>query len=484
MIHAAICGSVMIALTVLLRLLFLNRLPKQSFRILWLLCALRLLVPFSFTFEVEVEPTAGQDMQTVVIGSYDTVYTELPDDTAKEAVPRFDVSKLISAVLPLGTIIIGGVFIVAYRRMRKIAVRAKALWNDADVRAGDGAESPFSCGVIRPIIFIPKNMLTLGEGKLEYIIAHERQHIKSGDQLVKWLLAAAVCINWYNPFVWIMWRYANRDIELACDEAVVRRGGTAADYALCLIEAAERYSDLAHTAVCSFGTHKMFGAKALNERIECIMKAKRLTVCGFISAALILAAMSAFFIQVTAKEAEDTEVKNETEETVSADTESDNVIYEVIEPDVTYEIVGDVIAEEDSEAVDLTENAVEFVAPIVDYELISAGFGYNNPIRTEDFHSGIDLAAAEGTEIYAAASGTVIVADYNYENGNYVIIDHGDEFATAYYHCSELLCEEGDEVEAGDRIAAVGSTGFATGPHLHFEIRDGEVYVSPAELFE
>lgn len=87
-------------------------------------------------------------------------------------------------------------------------------------------------------------------------------------------------------------------------------------------------------------------------------------------------------------------------------------------------------------------------------------------------HSGIDLGAATGTPIYASDNGIVTEAQFkNNGYGNFISIDHGNGFVTYYAHCSEIYVAPGDVVAKGDLIAAVGSTGRSTGPHLHFEVR-------------
>jgi murein DD-endopeptidase MepM/ murein hydrolase activator NlpD len=91
------------------------------------------------------------------------------------------------------------------------------------------------------------------------------------------------------------------------------------------------------------------------------------------------------------------------------------------------------------------------------------------------FHSGIDFGASYGSTIRAADSGTVILAGWYGGYGNAVVIDHGGGISTLYGHTSKLYVSEGQSVQIGDAIAAVGSTGLSTGPHLHFEVRkDGE----------
>ena len=94
-------------------------------------------------------------------------------------------------------------------------------------------------------------------------------------------------------------------------------------------------------------------------------------------------------------------------------------------------------------------------------------------------HKGLDIAAKAGTTIKAAASGTVTFAGYKGSLGNLVIIDHGNGIQTYYGHCSKLYVENGQKVESGEEIAAVGSTGAATGPHLHFEIHINGKAVNP-----
>jgi murein DD-endopeptidase MepM/ murein hydrolase activator NlpD len=94
-------------------------------------------------------------------------------------------------------------------------------------------------------------------------------------------------------------------------------------------------------------------------------------------------------------------------------------------------------------------------------------------------HQGIDIAAVRGTPIEAAASGTVVFAGRNKGYGNMVLIEHADGRRTLYAHAQSLFVKAGDRVTAGQTIAAVGSTGHSTGPHLHFEVREDNRSVNP-----
>jgi murein DD-endopeptidase MepM/ murein hydrolase activator NlpD len=113
---------------------------------------------------------------------------------------------------------------------------------------------------------------------------------------------------------------------------------------------------------------------------------------------------------------------------------------------------------------------------------ITSPFGWRmHPILGyEKFHSGIDFGADYGTMVYAADSGTVIFAGWYGGYGNAVIISHGNDITTLYGHNSELYVSEGENVQKGQPISAVGSTGFSTGPHLHFEVRSSGEPIDPA----
>ena len=112
---------------------------------------------------------------------------------------------------------------------------------------------------------------------------------------------------------------------------------------------------------------------------------------------------------------------------------------------------------------------------------ITSPFGYRmHPILGyRDFHTGIDIGAAYGTNILAANSGKVITAAYHWAYGYYVMIDHGGGIVTLYAHSSRLLVRVGDTVQRGQVIALVGSTGMSTGAHLHFEVRVNGDYKQP-----
>lgn len=132
-----------------------------------------------------------------------------------------------------------------------------------------------------------------------------------------------------------------------------------------------------------------------------------------------------------------------------------------------------------------TNGTGQFTWPVPSSRTISSAFGYRvHPIfGTTKFHSGLDISAPSGTTIVAADSGTVLTATYSSSYGNYVVISHGNGTSTLYGHMSKLGCSAGQTVSKGQTIGYVGSTGWSTGPHCHFEIRINGSLVDPASYF-
>ncbi len=142
----------------------------------------------------------------------------------------------------------------------------------------------------------------------------------------------------------------------------------------------------------------------------------------------------------------------------------------------------DTESDTDSEAekeAEQPKNDSPFIWPTSGY--VTGYFGYEG----EHFHKGMDIGAGEGAPVYAAAAGTVVdvVFDYGSEGlGCYVTIDHGNGYQTTYAQCSALYVTVGQTVEQGETIAAVGSTGDSTGPHLHFRVTQYGEFIDPANF--
>lgn len=122
-----------------------------------------------------------------------------------------------------------------------------------------------------------------------------------------------------------------------------------------------------------------------------------------------------------------------------------------------------------------------FAWPAPSSKNVTSEFGWRqHPVlHYNRFHNGVDIGAKSGSPIVAAYDGKVVAASYTSAMGNYIMIDHGDGLYTIYMHCSQLYVSEGAIVVRGEHIAAVGSTGISTGPHLHFSVRLNGEYMDP-----
>lgn len=127
-----------------------------------------------------------------------------------------------------------------------------------------------------------------------------------------------------------------------------------------------------------------------------------------------------------------------------------------------------------------------FKWPAPSYTRISDNFGWrHHPIlNKQQFHNGVDMAAPGGSPILAAYDGTVVSAGYSSTMGNYIYLNHGSGLVTIYMHASALYVSVGQDVNKGDKIAAVGTTGRSTGNHLHFGVRLNGSYVDPMGYFK
>jgi len=140
------------------------------------------------------------------------------------------------------------------------------------------------------------------------------------------------------------------------------------------------------------------------------------------------------------------------------------------------------ISQEEQDVVDI-KNSIKFISPIEG--TITSKFGWRNPITASvpQYHTGIDIGAEKGTVIRSATDGEVILASSQGDYGNHLKIQIND-VEIIYAHCNSLYVSDGDQINQGQEIAEVGSTGNSTGPHLHFEIRKENRLVDPELILE
>ena len=339
----SVAGGVLILFIVVIRALAIHRLPKTTFLALWMIAALRLLLPFSIplTFNIHI----GLDVFSDVVQELPSgnIASTLPGDSppsydigtavpspATEHISTFEILWLV------GVLLLAIYFSISYfRSMRKFRMSipdntpyiqnwltAHQISRPLAVRSSDLISSPLTYGILHPVILLPKKLDRNDQVALKYVLTHEYVHIRRFDAITKILFAAVLCIHWFNPFVWVMYVLANRDMELSCDAWVIRMMGAKnrSSYALMLIKMEERRSGM--SALCSH-----FGKNAITERIEAIMKFKKTSIlaCAF-ALVLVVGATTAFATSTGAWREFDLDDLNLTEGHTGTETDNMKIV--------------------------------------------------------------------------------------------------------------------------------------------------------------
>ncbi|MCL2361767.1 MAG: M56 family metallopeptidase [Defluviitaleaceae bacterium] len=301
----SISAAILILVIVVIRALAVHKLPKKTFLLFWGLMLFRLLIPFSIPMPLGMPSLIDRTMELIM----DTTQTTGPYIGTLPTMPLLaDISEgMQTSLLPsirvawaIGMAGLAMFFFVTHLRCRREYRTALPLENDyvnrwlnaqklrrtIQVKFSDMINTPMTYGIFKPVILFPKNTDWQNKANLRYVLAHELAHIRQFDILTKWLLAAVLCIHWFNPMVWVMYVLANRDIEAACDETVVRTFGetTKSAYAFALIAMEESRSIFSPI-------YTNFAKNAINERINAIMKLKKRSMLSIILAAVLVSAL-------------------------------------------------------------------------------------------------------------------------------------------------------------------------------------------------
>ena len=311
LLHMSFAGAVMILAVTVIRALVIYRVPKKTFMVLWGITLARLLIPFSapsafsiYTFFGEKEPNISNVGDTAVT-TLGPAIQEGQMTTAPNYISHSEVAVPIWAIIwAIGALICAVVFSITYWKCYKEFQTSLPIDNDftrnwlsshhikrsIQIRQSELVSAPLTFGIFRPVILMPKTTDWNDEKTLQYVLAHEFVHIRRFDTITKLILLIALCVHWFNPFVWVMYVLANRDIELSCDETVLHLFGEniKASYARTLIGMEEIKSGI--TPLCN-----NFSKNALEERMTAIMKTKKSTVLSIALAVLIVAGTATAF---------------------------------------------------------------------------------------------------------------------------------------------------------------------------------------------
>ena len=303
-----------VILAVLAARLLLRRAPKVFSYALWAVVLFRLLCPVSVTSAVSLmgalgapaqertqrtsaveyvpadrirgtAPAVTQLPQTPLPAETGGAVNAAPADTAPEAVPATSFNEpvfILTLIWLAGIALLLAYSLVSLLRLRRRLVGAVRLRDN--IYLADHIPSPFVMGLIRPKIYLPSDLRETERG---YILRHEQYHIRRRDHLVKFLSFLALCIHWFNPLVWAAFVLSGKDMEMSCDEAVVKALGEEirADYSASLLSLATGRRIVA-------GMPLAFGEGDTGSRIRNLLSWKRprpwvMAVCAVVCVGLI-----------------------------------------------------------------------------------------------------------------------------------------------------------------------------------------------------
>lgn len=311
-VRASLSAAVMILAVIALRIRFQRQAPQRVFCLLWDIVLCRLLIlaeipsPVSIRRLLALQPApaeqTGAAVQMAVTGGL--VQGTLLQGAAAHAAPSpaLPWGALLAAAWIVGAVVCAGWMLGGHLRSRRIYAASLpvrdsfvldwlargGLRRPVQARCSDQITAPLTYGILYPVVLLPSGMDLSDRERLSCVLAHEYTHIRRFDALRKALLAAALCLHWYNPLVWAMYHLASRDMELACDEAVIRSGADRRSYALALLSMEEERGRQPLS-----GSH--FSANALQERIEAIMKNKNLSLTALLAVIAVMSIATTVF---------------------------------------------------------------------------------------------------------------------------------------------------------------------------------------------
>lgn len=300
--NMSIAASFMILAVVLLRALF-KKAPKALRPVLWALVGIRLICPFSFESALSLIPSAQTIPDSVlsepsfsVQTGFEGVDTRVNAELASRyyegvTVPTntgLHITSLLAAIWIIGIFALAVYAAVSFIKLRRQT--AESIKYAENIYLCDRIPSPFILGILKPHIFLPSY---IKETDIPYVLAHEQAHLKRRDHLWKPLGFVLLSIYWFNPLIWVAYILLCRDIELACDEKVIKSMGT---------ECKKPYADALIN--CSVSQRRIsacpvaFGETDVKSRIQSVLKYKKPAFWVILVAVLTCVAVAVCFLTV------------------------------------------------------------------------------------------------------------------------------------------------------------------------------------------
>lgn len=478
-------ATVLAGLLLALRRPLDGRVSARTFRLAWCLLALRAALPVDLSLPKAPLTAPVPALVQLPVSLPQTPPAAPAMESAAVAPSRLQILAWVwlagAAAFLLAKLVGYAVYQIRLCRTRRavqdVAVLAQvqtAFGHAVPVYTAPALAGPMLAGMLRPALYLPAD---IPAGALPYVLAHEARHRRAGDVPLLFLLLAANACQWFNPVFYSMVRRARRDIELACDEAVLAGQPIAyrqayGEAVLDTVRRGRRTSALSTgfsgggrqmkwRFLAMFDTRKKKGGVALMSVLAAVVLA---------ASALVACAGRG---ESTSQPTPDPTAGSSPALSASSEPQPQS---ESTAPDSGGTQKSGSVAPV-SGAPDAGTPAAEILFPLPGYEdKITTGFGANG-------HRGTDIQAPEGTPILALCAGVVTEAGNHESYGNCVKVDCGNKTAYLYAHCQSLAVEAGAQVEAGQVLAYVGNSGNSTGLHVHVEWETDGVLQDPASLW-
>ncbi|MCL2286358.1 MAG: peptidoglycan DD-metalloendopeptidase family protein [Firmicutes bacterium] len=350
------------------------------------------------------------------------------------------------------TLLYGG---VRYTKLKSCVRYATRI--SGNIFESDRIDAPFVLGFIRPKIYFP---LAIDLVNQQHILKHEQTHIARRDYLVMLIAFCALSLHWFNPVIWVSYWLMSKDMEMSCDEAVLRQTGTdiRGEYSTSLLNLAIRQTNLFNPLGFGEGNVKARVLNVIN------FKRPKFVVVAFSLVLLAVFALGFGFDRVIAEPYCRTEAAYE----ISSDTST-----------VSSASVSVAEVQGNTEHGNYTPN---FIWPVPGHMLVASGFGERElPILGPQ--TGIDIKVPEGSNVYAAAAGRVILVGSEWDTGKTIIIRHNNGYSTVYFNNSASFVYTGQWVSQGELISTVGRANTDLANHMHFDVRYNWFPVDPLKYF-
>ncbi len=387
-------------------------------------------------------------------------YVERPELSyleTSEIVPEAAAETFLGLLEPwtfLTVLYLAGVLVLGIRLCHQF-IRIWHIRRQSDVQREDSFYhvlthrhiSPFS--FFKHIFYHPRQF---AKAELDLIVSHEKVHARELHSLDILITEFLIILQWFNPFAWYYGKMIKQNLEFVADHKTCTQEIDKKRYQYLMLQQVLTHQNLSiiNPFFNSLTQLSLFG-RTFSLRLPSGQIKKRILMLhqkpshkrNYGKALIILPFLGLFLLAFNTKK----EVRY---------AEDTNIV--------------------------VPAEAPNFKTPIKQEAIrkVSSKFGeVQNGIAKGKLHKGIDLVAKKGTEVNASASGTVAAASYNNTNGNFVIIDHGQGYATKYLHLDKKTVALNETIEVGKVLGYVGNTGVSSGPHLHFEIVKDKQALNP-----